>query len=171
MEDRTVWDYWSVHLMGLEQGHRVTAHSCPHGDGPFRRALWKQRRWFPPLRKADVIDELWHLSPPNSSKQQNNILCLQEQKSRKNRRTEKLLSSATAGKNTEDLTALETRLLSIQGGRGNGRGNDTINRGAGRGNGGTGIHKSVNSLSIQETSVAEYTAIRKFRKVNPTLMA
>lgn len=76
-----------------------------------------------------------------------------------------------AGKNTEDLTALETRLLSIQGGRGNGRGNDTINRGAGRGNGGTGIHKSVNSLSIQETNVAEYTAIRKFRKVNPTLMA
>lgn len=61
------------------------------------------------------------------------------------------------------------RLLSIQGGRGNGRGNGTINRGGGRGNGVSGIHKSVNSLAIQDASAAEYTSIRKFRKVKPTL--
>lgn len=61
------------------------------------------------------------------------------------------------------------RLLSIQGGRANGRGNGTINRGAGRGNGVSGIHKSVNSLAIQDASAVEYTSIRKFRKVKPTL--
>lgn len=70
-----------------------------------------------------------------------------------------------------DLTTLPTRLLSVQGGRANGRGNGTINRGAGRGNGASGIHKSVNSLAIQDAvqSAVEYSSIRKFRKVKPTL--
>lgn len=72
-------------------------------------------------------------------------------------------------KEWRDLTTLPMCLFPIQGGRANGRGNGTINRGAGRGNGASGIHKSVNSLAIQDASAAEYTSIRKFRKVKPTL--
>lgn len=72
-------------------------------------------------------------------------------------------------KECRDLMTSPLRLLSIQGGRANGRGNGTINRGAGRGNGVSGIHKSVNSLAIQDASAVEYTSIRKFRKVKPTL--
>lgn len=51
-----------------------------------------------------------------------------------------------------------------------GRGNDTINGPmTGRGNGASGISRSplssVNSLAVQDPSLAEYASIRKFRKV------
>lgn len=51
-----------------------------------------------------------------------------------------------------------------------GRGNDTINGPmTGRGNGASGVSRSplssVNSLAVQDPSLAEYASIRKFRKV------
>ncbi|MED6263192.1 hypothetical protein CHARACLAT_001962, partial [Characodon lateralis] len=56
-------------------------------------------------------------------------------------------------------------------GRGNSRGNDTINGTMmGRGNGASGISKpslsSANSMVNQDPSVAEYASIRKFKKVD-----
>ncbi|XP_031695720.1 putative lysozyme-like protein isoform X1 [Anarrhichthys ocellatus] len=56
------------------------------------------------------------------------------------------------------------------GGRGNGRGNGAINGpAAGRGNGASGVNRSplpsVNSLTIEGPTTAEYASLRKFRKV------
>lgn len=81
VKDGTVRDYWSVHLMGLEQGHRATAQAALTKVGPSAR-ISQIRTLVSPLRKTAVINKLWQLSPPHSSsKLQSNILCLSQQES------------------------------------------------------------------------------------------
>lgn len=122
-----------------------------------------------------MIDRLWQLSPPHSSTklpEQHPVFITTRELEKKKGRREKFLSRVAARKSAGTSRLYPCVCLrSVQGGRANGRGNGTISRGAGRGNGGSGIHKSANSLAIQDASGVEYTSIRKFRKVQPTLTA
>lgn len=122
-----------------------------------------------------MIDRLWQLSPPHSStklpEQHPVFITTRELEKKKKRKERKVPFMSSSKKERGDFATLPVCvcLRSVQGGRANGRGNGTINRGAGRGNGASGVHKSANSLAIQDASGVEYTSIRKFRKVQPAL--